>query len=91
MGFFNCSKVDYNVATNEGTSYDYLTYGAGCVEVEVDCHTGDIKVSSAHLVLDVGRSLNPAIDIGQVKRFDKSDLHSLLFYPHFNKSQLLTD
>jgi xanthine dehydrogenase/oxidase len=65
-GFFNCSKVDYNPATNEGISYDYLTYGAGCIEVEVDCLTGDITVSSAHLVMDVGRSLNPAIDIGQV-------------------------
>ena len=66
MGFFDSSKVDYNFVENSGTSFDYLVFGAGCVEVEVDCQAGDISVLSVDIVIDVGRSLNPAIDIGQV-------------------------
>jgi xanthine dehydrogenase/oxidase len=49
-----------------GPSTDYFVFGAGCVEVEVDCMTGDIEVVDANLVMDVGRSINPAIDVGQV-------------------------
>jgi xanthine dehydrogenase/oxidase len=66
MGFFDSSKVDFIFTENSGTSYDYLVFGAGCVEVEVDCQTGDVSVLSVDIVIDVGRSLNPAIDIGQV-------------------------
>ena len=67
MGYYDSSKVDFNFFDLSGRSFDYLVYGAGAVEVEVDCHTGDISVLSAHLVMDVGRSLNPAIDVGQVR------------------------
>ena len=52
--------------------YDYLTYGAGCTQVEVDCITGEVTVISADIVMDVGRSINPAI--GNLRffiRFDK--------------------
>ena len=66
MGYYDSSKVDFNIFNLSGQSLDYLVYGAGAVEVEVDCHTGDISVLSAHIVMDVGRSLNPAIDVGQV-------------------------
>ncbi len=46
---------------------NYHTFGAGCIEVEVDCHTGDVSVLSAQLVMDLGKSLNPALDVGQVE------------------------
>ena len=36
--------------------------------MSVDCGTGAVDVESAAVVMDVGRSINPAIDIGQVKK-----------------------
>ena len=45
----------------------YCSYGAAAVEAEVDCLTGDSSVRRADVVMDVGRSLNPAIDVGQVE------------------------
>ncbi len=37
------------------------------MEVEVDCPTGDVTVDRAEVVLDLGRSLNPAVDVGQAE------------------------
>ncbi|XP_013387039.1 xanthine dehydrogenase/oxidase [Lingula anatina] len=45
----------------------YHTYGAACSVVEIDCLTGDHVVLRTDIVMDVGRSLNPAIDIGQIE------------------------
>ncbi|EYC34976.1 hypothetical protein Y032_1214g3761 [Ancylostoma ceylanicum] len=45
----------------------YHTSGAACVLLEIDCRTGEHKLLSVDIVLDVGRSLNPAIDIGQIE------------------------
>lgn len=43
------------------------SYGVACSEVEVDALTGDHTILRTDLVMDVGRSLNPAIDIGQIE------------------------
>jgi len=47
--------------------FNYLTYGAAVTEVELDTLTGDWHVLRSDVVMDVGKSLNPAIDIGQVE------------------------
>ena len=50
-----------------GSPFAYCSFGAAAVEAEVDCLTGDSQVRRADVVMDVGRSLNPAIDVGQVE------------------------
>jgi len=52
-----------------GTSYhgDYFTFGAGCSEVELDVLTGETRILRSDVLFDVGQSLNPGIDIGQIE------------------------
>lgn len=59
--------TQYNFDTQTGTPFNYYTYGSGCSEVEIDCLTGDHRILRTDIVMDVGDSLNPAIDIGQVE------------------------
>ena len=47
--------------------FKYLCYGAACSEVEVDTLTGDFHIIRSDLTMDVGSSINPAIDVGQVE------------------------
>ena len=53
--------------TCQGSPFRYFTYGVAVSTVEIDCLTGDHEVLKSDIVMDVGDSLNPAIDIGQVK------------------------
>ena len=47
--------------------FSYFTYGAACTEVEIDTLTGDHVVLRSDVNMDIGRSLNPSIDIGQIE------------------------
>ncbi len=62
-----------NFETGKGSLFCYFAYGASCSEVEVDCLTGDFTVLRTDMVNDVGDSINPAIDIGQVRLVHYSD------------------
>uniref|UniRef100_A0A5F8H074 xanthine dehydrogenase n=1 Tax=Monodelphis domestica TaxID=13616 RepID=A0A5F8H074_MONDO len=60
-------NLGYSFETNSGNPFHYFSYGVACSEVEIDCLTGDHKNIRTDIVMDVGSSLNPAIDIGQVE------------------------
>uniref|UniRef100_A0A8D0DDT3 Xanthine dehydrogenase/oxidase n=1 Tax=Sander lucioperca TaxID=283035 RepID=A0A8D0DDT3_SANLU len=66
-GFYKTPDLGYSFDTNSGRAFNYFTYGVACSEVEIDCLTGAHKNLSTTIVMDVGHSLNPAIDIGQVE------------------------
>ncbi|KAK4037113.1 hypothetical protein OUZ56_029152 [Daphnia magna] len=66
-GFYKTPDIGYDFVTNKGTPFRYFTFGAACSVVEVDCLTGNHRVLRTDIVMDLGESLNPAIDIGQVE------------------------
>ncbi|XP_054650388.1 xanthine dehydrogenase/oxidase [Dunckerocampus dactyliophorus] len=66
-GFYKTPDLGYDFDTNSGRVFNYYSYGVASSEVEVDCLTGAHKNLSTTIVMDVGVSLNPAIDIGQVE------------------------
>merc|ERR1712156_1387510 len=66
-GFHATPDIGYDFQTNSGNAFNYFTYGVGCSTVEVDCLTGDHHVLRTDIMMDLGESLNPAIDIGQVE------------------------
>ncbi|MEE6473682.1 hypothetical protein FKM82_010138 [Ascaphus truei] len=66
-GFYKMPGIGYNAEKNEGNPHRYFSYGVACSEVEIDCLTGDHRNLRTDIVMDVGTSLNPAIDIGQIE------------------------
>ncbi len=66
-GFYRVPDLGYDMAANKGKWFNYCTYGAGCSLVEIDCLTGDHSVLRTDIVMDLGESLNPAIDVGQIE------------------------
>jgi xanthine dehydrogenase large subunit len=66
-GYYRTPKIHWNPATGTGRPFYYFTYGAAAAEVAIDTLTGETRVLRAELVQDCGRSLNPAIDLGQIE------------------------
>ena len=66
-GYYRTPDLDWNRDTQTGRPFYYFTYGAACSEVVIDTMTGESRVERVDILQDVGRSLNPAIDIGQVE------------------------
>jgi xanthine dehydrogenase large subunit len=66
-GFYKTPKLHWDRARGTGRPFLYYAYGAACSEVIVDLTTGEMKVDRVDILHDVGRSLNPAIDIGQIE------------------------
>ena len=65
-GFYATPGVDFNRDTGRGTPFFYYTQGAAVAEVEIDRFTGDLTVPRVDLLIDIGRSINPGVDRGQV-------------------------
>ena len=66
-GFYRTPKIHYDPQTSSGRPFLYFAYGAAVSEVEVDCLTGESRITRVDILYDAGRSLNPAIDIGQIE------------------------
>ncbi|KAI5791665.1 Molybdopterin-binding domain of aldehyde dehydrogenase-domain-containing protein [Peziza echinospora] len=66
-GFYKTPDIGYKWGDNEGQMFFYFTQGVAVAEVEIDTLTGDWTCLRADLKMDVGRSINPAIDYGQIE------------------------
>ncbi len=66
-GFYATPKVSWDRAKVKGRPFFYFAYGAACSEVVIDTLTGEMKVLRTDILHDVGNSINPAIDIGQIE------------------------
>ncbi|MBW6398129.1 xanthine dehydrogenase molybdopterin binding subunit [Roseomonas sp. HJA6] len=66
-GFYRTPDIHWDPVAMTGEPFFYFSYGASVAEVVVDTLTGEHRVLRADLVQDCGRSLNPAIDRGQIE------------------------
>ena len=66
-GYYKTPKIFYDRSQARGRPFYYFAFGAACTEVLVDTLTGEYKMLRTDILHDVGASLNPAIDIGQVE------------------------
>jgi xanthine dehydrogenase large subunit len=65
-GFYATPGVDFNRETGRGTPFLYFTNGVACSEVLIDRFTGELAVTRVDLLMDLGKSINPGIDRGQI-------------------------
>ncbi|CAL5426151.1 unnamed protein product [Camellia sinensis] len=66
-GFYITPDIGFDWKTGKGNPFRYFTYGAAFAEVEIDTLTGDFHTRTANIFLDLGYSINPAIDVGQIE------------------------
>jgi len=66
-GFYATPKLYWDQAKLQGRPFYYYSYGAAVSEVVIDTLTGEMRVLRADALHDVGASLNPALDVGQVE------------------------
>ncbi|WP_232368493.1 xanthine dehydrogenase molybdopterin binding subunit [Azospira inquinata] len=66
-GFYKTPKIHYDPKTMRGRPFYYFAYGAAASEVILDTRTGEYRVLRVDVLHDVGRSINPALDLGQIE------------------------
>jgi xanthine dehydrogenase large subunit len=66
-GYYRTPKIEYDKSTLRGRPFFYFAYGAALSEVAIDTLTGETQLLRVDILHDAGRSLNPAIDLGQVE------------------------
>ena len=66
-GFYATPDIHYDRHTLSGRPFYYFAYGAACSEVAIDTLTGEYRLLRTDILHDVGHSLHPAIDIGQIE------------------------
>jgi xanthine dehydrogenase large subunit len=66
-GFYSTPKITWDRPNGRGNPFFYFAYGASCSEVTIDTMTGEMRLDRVDILHDVGRSLNSAIDMGQIE------------------------
>jgi len=66
-GFYATPGITWERESASGRPFLYFAYGGACAEVTIDTMTGEMTVDRVDILHDVGHSLNPAIDIGQIE------------------------
>lgn len=66
-GFYKTPKIHWDRAKGEGHPFYYFAYGAACSEVSIDTLTGEYMVERTDILHETGKSLNKAIDLGQIE------------------------
>jgi xanthine dehydrogenase large subunit len=66
-GFYKTPRIHWDRAAGKGHPFYYFAYGACVSEVSIDTLTGEYMMDRTDILHDVGKSLNPAIDIGQIE------------------------
>ncbi len=66
-GYYRTPKISYDPDTGQGRPFYYFAYGVALSEVIIDTLTGESRVEQVDILHDVGHSLNPAIDLGQIE------------------------
>lgn len=66
-GFYRTPKINYDRNTFTGRPFFYYAYGAAVAEVVIDTLTGENRLLRVDILHDCGKSLNPAIDLGQIE------------------------
>jgi xanthine dehydrogenase large subunit len=66
-GYYKTPDIHWDAETMTGSPFYYFTYGASVSEVVIDTLTGESRVLTTDILQDVGSSLNPSIDLGQIE------------------------
>lgn len=66
-GFYATPKIEWDRKAGKGRPFFYFAYGASVTEVVIDTLTGENRILRTDIIHDVGKSLNPAIDLGQIE------------------------
>ncbi|CAN0573431.1 unnamed protein product, partial [Laminaria digitata] len=66
-GYYKTPDIHWDAETMTGSPFYYFTFGAAVAEVVIDTLTGESRVLTTDILQDVGSSLNPSIDLGQIE------------------------
>lgn len=66
-GYYATPKINWDRITGRGRPFYYFAYGAAATEVAIDTLTGEHRILRTDILHDAGRSLNPAVDTGQIE------------------------
>ncbi len=66
-GYYRTPRIAYDRAKARGRPFYYFAYGAAASEVVLDTLTGEYRLLRVDILHDVGKSINPAVDMGQIE------------------------